>query len=246
MSNQQQKIRFLAIDDSLLDSLALNEYAKAFDFLESCGTFSNALEGFEAQQYLKPDLVFLDIEMPGVSGIDLLRKIREQVPMAVFITSHPEFALDGFELSALDYVLKPLTEARFATTARRIAEYWEMKQKSEAYEVLFEKDMLTIKEGYHQIRLAQRDIVYLEAMQDYTKIVTPKKKLPDPFFTFVFYGTTARRAVSADSSQLRRGAGTYPRTARLRSDWPGLHVADWQNLSGGGGAGKISMNTLSS
>lgn len=175
MSYQLPKIRFLAIDDSLLDSLALTEYAKAFDFLENCGTFSNAPEGFEAQQYLKPDLVFLDIEMPGISGIDLLRKIREQVPMAVFITSHPEFALDGFELSALDYVLKPLTEARFAETARRIAEYWEMKQKSAAYEVLFEKDMLTIKEGYHQIRLAQRDIVYLEAMQDYTKIVTPRK-----------------------------------------------------------------------
>ncbi len=95
--------------------------------------------------------------------------------MAVFITSHSEFALDGFDLSALDYVLKPLTEARFAETARRIAEYWEMKQKSAAYGVLFEKDMLTIKEGYHQIRLAQRDIVYLEAMQDYTKIVTPGK-----------------------------------------------------------------------
>ena len=175
MSYQASKIRYIAIDDSLLDILALTEYAKAFDFLENCGTFSSALEGYEAQGYLKPDLVFLDIEMPGISRIDLLRKIREQVPMAVFITSHPEFALDGFELSALDYVLKPLTKARFAETARRIEEYWEMKQKSEAYEVLFEKDMLTIKEGYHQIRLPQRDIVYLEAMQDYTKIVTPRK-----------------------------------------------------------------------
>lgn len=175
MSYKIDKIRYIAIDDSLLDILSLTEYAKAFGFLENCGTFSNALEGFEAQQYLKPDLVFLDIEMPGISGIDLLRKIRKQVPMAIFITSHPEFALDGFELSVLDYVLKPLTEARFAETARRITEYWEMKQKSEAYEVLFEKDTLTIKEGYHQVRLSQRDIIYLEAMQDYTKIVTPRK-----------------------------------------------------------------------
>lgn len=168
-------IRFIAIDDNPLDLLFITEFSKAYPSLIPCGTFSNAVEGFGAQQYMKPDLVFLDIEMPDVSGIDLLRKIREDVTMAVFITSHPEFALEGFELSALDYILKPLTEERFAQTVRKIEEYWQMKQKSEAYEVLFEKDMLTIKEGHNHVRLAQRDIIYLEAMQDYTKIVTSGK-----------------------------------------------------------------------
>ncbi|NIJ54757.1 LytR/AlgR family response regulator transcription factor [Dyadobacter arcticus] len=168
-------IRFIAIDDNPLDLLFITEFSKAFPFLTNCGTFQNALEGFEAQQYIKPDLVFLDIEMPHISGIDLLRKVREHVMMAVFITSHPEFALEGFELSALDYILKPLSEERFAQAARKIREYWEMKQKSQAYEVLFEKDMLTIKEGHNHVRLAQRDIIYLEAMQDYTKIVTSNK-----------------------------------------------------------------------
>ena len=168
-------IRFIAIDDNPLDLFFITEYSKAFPFLIPCGTFQNALEGLEAQQYIKPDLVFLDIEMPQFTGIDLLRKIREEISMAVFITSHPEFALEGFELSALDYILKPLTEERFAQAAKKIGEYWEMKQKSEAYEVFFEKDILTIKEGYNQVRLAQRDIIYLEAMQDYTRIVTPDK-----------------------------------------------------------------------
>ena len=168
-------IRFIAIDDNPIDLLFISEFSLAYPFLENCGTFSNALEGLQASQYIKPDLVFLDIEMPEFTGIDLLRKIRKEVGLAVFITSHPEFALDGFELSALDYVLKPLTEERFARTAAKIREYWEMKQKSEAYEVLFEKDMLTIKEGYNQVKLAQREIIYLEAMQDYTKIVTPRK-----------------------------------------------------------------------
>ncbi|TDE10557.1 LytR/AlgR family response regulator transcription factor [Dyadobacter psychrotolerans] len=175
MQSTTTPVRFIAIDDNPLDLLAITEYAKAYPFLINCGTFSNALEGVEATGYIKPDLIFLDIEMPGSTGLELLRKIRADVPMAVFITSHAEFALEGFELSALDFVLKPLTEERFVQTARKIGEYAEMKAKSEAYEVLFEKDMLTIKEGYNQVRLSQKDIIYLEAMQDYTKIVTDKK-----------------------------------------------------------------------
>ena len=175
MSFSAPGIRFIAIDDSPLDLLFISEFSRSYPYLENCGTFSNPMEGLEAQQYIKPDLVFLDIEMPQFTGVELLRKIRQDVSIAVFITSHPEFALEGFELSALDYVLKPLTEERFAQTAAKIREYWEMKHKSAAYEVLFEKDTLTIKEGHSQVKLAQRDIIYLEAMQDYTKIVTPKK-----------------------------------------------------------------------
>lgn len=168
-------IKFIAIDDDPLDLLTLTEFSKTFPFLQNCGTFSNALEGLESQQYIKPDLVFLDIEMPGISGLDLLYKIRDQVPILVFITSHPEYALEGYKLSALDYILKPLTEERFQECVKRIQEFWDMKQKSALYSILFEKDTLTIKEGYNQVRLDQRDIIYLEAMQDYTKIVTAKK-----------------------------------------------------------------------
>ncbi|SEJ59080.1 two component transcriptional regulator, LytTR family [Dyadobacter sp. SG02] len=175
MTAPQPKIRFIAIDDNPLDLLFLSEMVKAYPFLENCGTFTNPLEGYEARQYLKPDLVFLDIEMPAFTGIELLRKFRDEVPMAVFITSHPDFALEGFELSALDYVLKPIMEERFAVTVARIREFWEMRQKSQAYEVLFERETMTIKEGHNVVKLSQRDIVYLEAMQDYTKIVTPAK-----------------------------------------------------------------------
>jgi DNA-binding LytR/AlgR family response regulator len=170
-----QLLRFVAIDDSELDLLSIVEYTKNYPFLQNCGTFSNAVEGYEVLDKIKPDLIFLDIEMKGVNGIELLRKIRKQVSMAIFVTSHPEYALESFELSVLDYLLKPVTPERFARTVDKIREYWEMKQKSEAYEVLFEKDVLTIKEGHNQVRLFQRDIIYLEAMQDYTKIVTRQK-----------------------------------------------------------------------
>ncbi|MBK7289713.1 MAG: response regulator transcription factor [Chitinophagaceae bacterium] len=168
-------IRYIAIDDNVVDLLLLKEYATAFPFLQYQGSYSNTTDGLTAVEKLNPDLIFLDIEMPGLSGLDILRKIKSKVSIAVFITSHPEFALEGFELSALDYILKPLTAERFALTAKRIEEYWSMKQKAISYEVLFEKESLIIKEGHNQIKLPQQDIIYLEAMQDYTKVVTEKK-----------------------------------------------------------------------
>ena len=168
-------VRFIAIDDNAVDLLILKEYAAAFPFLVHCGSFSTPAEGLAGAENLKPDLIFLDIEMPEQSGLDILRELKQKVPIAIFITSHPEFALDGFELSALDYILKPLTADRFSITAKKIEEYWEMKQKATLYEVLFEKESLTIKDGYSQIKLPQQDIIYLEAMQDYTKVVTEKK-----------------------------------------------------------------------
>ena len=171
----QKTIRYIAIDDNPIDLLILKEYSSAFSFLQHHGSFSSPSDGLEAAESLNPDLVFLDIEMPGLSGLDVLRKVKEKIPMAVFITSHPEFALEGFELSALDYILKPLTLERFAHTARRIEEYWSMKQKAISYEVLFENESITIKDGHNQIKLARKDVIYLEAMQDYTKVVTEKK-----------------------------------------------------------------------
>ena len=113
--------------------------------------------------------------MPGKNGIEILKQIKGIVPIAVFITSHPEFALEGFELSAFDYILKPLTKERFNVTATRIQEYWKMKQNSETYQILFEQQSLIIKEGHKQIKLQQNDIIYLEAMQDYTKVVTRQR-----------------------------------------------------------------------
>lgn len=175
MDHKDSKIRYVAVDDNFLDLTAISEFSRDFPMLQDCGGFPNALEAFEAIGYIKPDLIFLDIEMPGISGIELLRKIRATVPMAVFITSFSEFALDGFELSALDYILKPLTPERFAAAVAKIREYWDMRQKSAAYEVMIGRDQLTIREGYTQIRISQNDIIYLEAMQDYTKVVTEKR-----------------------------------------------------------------------
>lgn len=171
----QNQVRYIAVDDSLLDQLMLKEYAAKCSFLKALGYYSTPDEALVAVTEQQPDLIFLDIEMPGMTGVEVLRTIRQHVPLAVFITSHPEFAIEGFELSAFDYILKPITEERFAITVKRLDEYWSMKQKATAYEVLFEKEHIVIKDGYQQVKLPVHEIIYLEAMQDYTKVVTEKK-----------------------------------------------------------------------
>lgn len=171
-----ESIRYLVVDDNELDRLMVETLARAYPVLELAGSYAYPLEALGAIKALRPQLVFLDVEMPGATGIELLRAVKEIVPMAVFITSFPDFALEGFELSALDYILKPLTEERFGQAVKRVAEYWEMKQKSLAYDVIIGEDTILIKQGYEQLRLSLNDIVYLEAMSDYTKITTSSKR----------------------------------------------------------------------
>jgi DNA-binding LytR/AlgR family response regulator len=168
-------IRYIAVDDNLLDLLAVNEFAKKYDNYVQIGSFSNASDALLAINELKPDLVFLDVEMPEFTGIELLMAIRKQIPIAVFVTSHPEFALDGFELSALDYILKPLTQARLDSCFCRVEEYWDMKNKAALYEIAYEKDSILIKDGHNRLNIRRSDIIFAEAMQDYTKIVTAQK-----------------------------------------------------------------------
>jgi DNA-binding LytR/AlgR family response regulator len=169
-------ITFLSIDDDEMDLIAINRLASFHPLLKHKGSFSNASDGLDAILAINPGLIFLDIDMPGISGLEMAKKIKDKVPMVVFVTSHLEFALDGFQLSALDYLLKPVSEARFAQTIQRIGEYWQMMQKAAAYEILVEKESLLIKEGHNYIRLPQQEVIYLEAMQDYSKVVALQKK----------------------------------------------------------------------
>ena len=168
-------IKCLIVDDNEIDRLTIEAFAVMHPVLELCGSYAHPLEALSAIRNIEPPLIFLDVEMPDATGIELLKAVRDKVAMAVFITSYPEFALEGFELSALDYIVKPLTEERFAQTIARVAEYWEMKQKSTAYDVIVEQEMVTIKQGHDQLRLPLNQILYLEAMNDYTKLITEKR-----------------------------------------------------------------------
>lgn len=171
----QHKIKYICIDDDSLEHLIVNDLAARYPDFEHQGNFSHPEEGLIAAFRLNPDLIFLDIDMPALSGIEVMKKLKQHHAMVVFFTSHPEFALEGFELQAFDYILKPMKDERFHQLVKKIRDYMQLKQKATAYDVSIEQETITIKEGHTFIKLPMHEIIYLEAMQDYTKIITPKK-----------------------------------------------------------------------
>jgi DNA-binding LytR/AlgR family response regulator len=164
-------LKYLIVDDEEIDRLALESAASGFSFLQKIATCNHSLEAFEFITRFKPDIVFADIEMPGMSGLELMRRLSGKVPAPVFITSHPEFAIEGFEIEAFDYLLKPVTTERFTRCALRLRDFFQLRARSSALEKDKESNYIIIKEGYDKYKIDIRDILYLEAMKDYTKIV---------------------------------------------------------------------------
>jgi DNA-binding LytR/AlgR family response regulator len=172
MQNPQTLLRYIIIDDDEIDRAVVESEALKFSFLEKIALCSDPLEAIEMINQSNPDIIFLDIEMPGISGIELIRKKITSKALPVFITSHPEFALEGFELEAFDYLLKPVSSERFAACAFRLRDFYQMRVKAYAFDAAQETNFIIIKQGYDKYKIAVNDILYLEAMRDYTRITT--------------------------------------------------------------------------
>jgi DNA-binding LytR/AlgR family response regulator/signal transduction histidine kinase len=172
----ENTLRYLIVEDDEFDRMSLEAEAMKFPFLEKMGACTHPLQAAEFLSQHEPDVLFLDIEMPGMTGIEFLRHLRGQKYLAVFITSHPEFAVDGFELEAFDYLIKPLTAERFAQCALRMRDFTQLRHQAAAFEKEQNSDVIIIKQGHDKVKLPLHDIRYLEAMKDYTRIVTKDKQ----------------------------------------------------------------------
>ena len=168
-------LKYVIIDDDEIDRAVVETEAGKFSFLQKVASCSNPVEAIEIINRFNPDVIFLDIEMPGLSGIELIRKITN-CGLPVFITSHPEFALEGFELEAFDYLLKPVSSERFARCALRLRDFYQMHKKAFAFDTEQDNNFIIIKQGYDKYKIPIHDILYLEAMRDYTRITTVTKK----------------------------------------------------------------------
>lgn len=171
----QQRLSCIIIDDDDLDRLAVEAEVTLQEGLKMIGSFASPIEAFNAMQVAKPDVLFLDIDMPELNGLDFIRCISALNTTNVMISSHPEYALEGFKLSVFDFILKPLETERFEHTIKRIYDFAALKNKANAYDVLFEKEKIIFKEGHSMVNINANEVVYLEAYGDYTKIVTDKK-----------------------------------------------------------------------
>lgn len=169
------KWKCIIADDTEIDNLMVVSYVKRFPFFELVGAFTSSRDALAAIEKHKPDILFLDVDMPHYSGIELRKKALE-IPACVFITSHPEYALEGFELDAIDYIVKPLTFDRFSKTVKRIEEFMDIRNKAELFEASIGGGSIFIREGYSETKVKLSDVRYLEALKNYTLIATPEKK----------------------------------------------------------------------
>lgn len=167
-------MNYIIIDDHETDRMLITALAQNYPDMHLLGSFEHALDAVSSLSVHSPDLLFLDIEMPFISGIDFLRTLQSP-PVCIFITSHPDFAVEAFELFALDYILKPITEPRFDAAIARAKTFLDIKQKALQYEHHMEQDAIVVHEGYNTHRILLSDILYLEALKDYTRIFTKEK-----------------------------------------------------------------------
>lgn len=170
-----KKYSCIIIDDDEIDRLTVLSFAKKFPILEILGVFDSAEDAVPFIEKQKVDILFLDIDMPGLSGIEF-RKNALEIPVCIFITAHPEHAVESFQIETLDFIVKPLKLDRFTQTVSRIEEFMEIRLKASLFEASIGGDTIYIKEGHDQTKVKLHEILYLEALKDYTLIITDKKR----------------------------------------------------------------------
>jgi DNA-binding LytR/AlgR family response regulator len=169
-------INCVIIDDEPLAREGLANYVREVDFLNLGGIGENPLELLHLIDQQKVDLIFLDIQMPKMNGIEFL-KIMQKPPMVVVTTAYPSYALEGFQLNVLDYLLKPITFERFFKAATKARDYHRLLLREVSGEPgQAEDDYFFIKCGSKYEKIPFVDILYVEGMQNYVNIYTLKGK----------------------------------------------------------------------
>ena len=171
-------LKCVAIDDEPLARECIANYVREIDFLELTGTGSNPVELTRLLDETKVDLIFLDIQMPVINGIEFL-KMTSNPPMVIITTAYPSYALEGFQLDVLDYLVKPITFNRFFKAVSKAKDYQQLMQKSVAADAAknaADEEYFFIKCDYKYERIYFNDILYVEAMQNYVTIYTTKGK----------------------------------------------------------------------
>jgi len=165
----------IVVEDDELDRLMVVSCIKRFPNLSLQGVFQNAEEALNEVNFDDLHVLFLDIDMPGLKGVELRKRAR-LVPACIFISSYQEYALDSFSVETLDYILKPLTYTRFAQAIDRLDRYMAMRELANQYKIILGGDTVYIKEGHVEIKLKLNKITYLEALKDYTIVKTSDRK----------------------------------------------------------------------
>lgn len=212
-------INCLVVDDEPIARKGIMEYVRQIDYLNAVAQCKSAAEAAGLLQKNKIDLVFLDIQMPKLTGIEFVKALTDP-PLIIFTTAYSEYALEGFELDVVDYLLKPISFARFLKAAEKAQSYVNARNK----EVSITPDFFFIKCNGKIEKIIMADVVYIEAMANYVIIHTRQKKyityltfsgIEEQLPTHLFVRIHKSYIVSISAIQTIDGNGVLTSSTRL-------------------------------
>ena len=164
-------MKCIAIDDEPLALKLLMHYCGQVPSIQLLGAYTDPLDGLSYIRSAQPDLVFLDIRMPDISGVDIAQALKKDM-LIIFTTAHKEYAVEGFELNAVDYLLKPFSFERFQKAYAKAEERFLSLQQKNNLEQTTDSRTISFKYNYQNIQLPLHSILYIEAFDNSVKIVT--------------------------------------------------------------------------
>ena len=222
-------INCIVIDDEPLARKGLKEYIADVDFLNFVAEFDSTLKATELINRGKSQLLFLDIQMPKITGLDFFKTLQTPPPV-IFTTAYPQYALEGFEVNALDYLVKPISFERFLKAVLKAKEFYEVREMNQTE---IAADHFFIKADSKLIKILYDDVLFVEALQNYVVIHTKGKKhisyltiksveeyLPHSLFikTHKSYIIAASKIESIEGNDVRIGQHYIPISRNLKDE----------------------------
>ncbi|SHH62529.1 LytR/AlgR family response regulator transcription factor [Flavobacterium defluvii] len=167
------QLRCIAVDDEPLALKLVETFIEQTPFLQLTASCDNAVEAMSLIREKQPDLVFLDINMPNLTGMELARLLQEQpgqVPKIVFTTAYNHYAIEGYKVNAVDYLLKPFSYEEFLRAANKVMQLTEEASNNNHHSVSADEEFIFLKVEYQWVRISFKDILYIESLKDYVKV----------------------------------------------------------------------------
>jgi DNA-binding LytR/AlgR family response regulator len=227
-----EKMKCIIVDDEPLARKGVAMLVQKISFLEPVAEFSNVIKAYEFMQDSPVDLILLDIEMPGLSGLDFLRSLPQKC-LVILTTAYPQFALEAYELDVLDYLVKPIKLDRFLKSIHKAHEIFQLKSKSHEFEEARD-EYIFIRSDRKFVKLYYRDILFIKGLKDYVVIYCNQNKfitslnmksfgaqLPDKYFVRVSksYIINVDKVESIETGHIRIGEEKIPLGKTYKEDF---------------------------
>jgi len=175
LQTMDYQLKCIIVDDEPLARKGIELNVRDVDWLDIAGQFPNALQAGDFLAEHDVDMMFLDIEMPGLRGLDFLKSLKKDV-VAILTTAYPEFALEAFELEVFDYLVKPVRFERFYKSVSRAREIIELKKEGKSELSDISDEYFYIKADRKHVKLHYKDVLWIKGLKDYVMIYTTGKK----------------------------------------------------------------------